>query len=80
MYNSIKYLPRSGCICLRHKKNKDTNPIMYWTSTLSLLSLVESINNDIYQQQKIIRAAKKVAKTLVNDTRAKIDMNGTTQD
>jgi hypothetical protein len=43
-----------------------------WTSKLSLLSLIATVNNDVYQQQKIIRAANKDAKSLSNDARDKL--------
>jgi hypothetical protein len=65
MCHSIEDLPRSDCTCPRHKENKDTSPIICWTSKLSLLSLIAAINNNIYQQQRVIRAANKVAKSLV---------------
>jgi hypothetical protein len=69
MHHSIEDLPRSDCTCPRHKENKDTSPIICWTSKLSLLSLIAAINNNIYQQQREIRAANKVVKSLVKDAR-----------
>jgi hypothetical protein len=65
MYHCVEDLPRSDCTCPRYKENEDTSPIIYWTSKLSLLSLIAAINSNIYQQQRVLRAANKVAKSLV---------------
>ena len=62
------------CTCPRHKENKDTSPIICWTSKLSLLSPIVATNRNIYQQQRVIRAANKVAKSLVNIARDKLAM------
>jgi hypothetical protein len=79
MYHNIEDLPRSDFTYPRHKENKDRSPIMCWTSKLSLLSLIATINNDIYQQQRIIRAANKIVKCLVKDARDKLAMTSLTQ-
>jgi hypothetical protein len=79
MHHRIEDLPRSDCTWPRHKENKDTSPIICWTSKLSLLSLIAAINSNIYQQQRVIRAANKVAKSLVKDARDKLAIASLTQ-
>jgi hypothetical protein len=44
-----------------------------------LLSLIAAINDNIYQQQREIRAINKVAKSLVKDARDKLAMTSLTQ-
>jgi hypothetical protein len=69
MCHSVDDLPRSDCTCSRHKENKYTSPIIYWTSKLILMSLIEEINGDVYYQKRVIRVANKVAKILIKIAR-----------
>jgi hypothetical protein len=67
MCHIIEDLPISDCTYSRHKENKDTIPTTCCKRKLIILSLIATMNNNIYQQQRGMRAANKVAKTLIND-------------
>jgi hypothetical protein len=41
---------KSVCTCPRHKKNQLCAMYVRWTRKLSLLSLIEAVNTDVYQQ------------------------------
>jgi hypothetical protein len=79
MHHNIEDLPRSDCTYSRHKENKVTSPIICWKSNLIFFSLIATINTDTYQQQREIRAASKVSKSLVKDARDKLAMTSLTQ-
>jgi hypothetical protein len=79
MCHSIEYLPRSYCTFQRHKENIDTSPIMCWKVKLRLLSLIAAIKSNMYQQQRVIRVANEVAKSIVKDARDKLAMTSLTQ-